>query len=31
MRQNALGGRPNRLGDLKRSPDPLAAIGGAYF
>ena len=27
----AAGLRPDRLGELKRSPDPLAAIRGAYF
>jgi len=33
MRQNALGGRARTdpLGVLKRSPDPLAAIWGAYI
>ena len=27
----AAGLRPDPLGELKRSPDPLAAIRGAYF
>ena len=27
----AAGLHPNPLGELERSPDPLAAIGGAYF
>ena len=33
MRQNAFGGRapPGPAGELSAPPDPLAAIGGAYF
>jgi len=33
MSQNALENeiRPDPLGELERSPDPIAAIGGAYF
>ena len=27
----AAGVRPDQLGELKRSPDPLTAIRGAYF